>query len=361
MSVLWIVRILTVVSFALPFILSLLLTPLAIRIAPLIGAMDVPKDDRRMHKEAVPRFGGFAIFLSATAALLLIRFWLFNKLPESYQQDEPVTHLMGVAAGGALIYLVGLYDDLKDMKAGVKFACQFVAASIAFVFGIRIPAISVLGLDFADGSAGSIALSYAVTVLWIVLITNTINLIDGLDGLAGGVAAISSLSIAYAAYIHGQYVVALAMVAVAGATAGFIPYNFYPAKIFMGDSGALFLGFTIASVSVIGPAKGATIVAIIVPVLVLGLPLFDVLFAIFRRVRKGRPIFSADKSHLHHQLAYMGMGQRRAVLMIYGVSSVMGIAAVVFSRQLYIESLSLFCVALLFVVILVWDWNRNEQ
>jgi UDP-GlcNAc:undecaprenyl-phosphate GlcNAc-1-phosphate transferase len=331
------------------------------KLAVLFGAIDVPKDDRRMHKTAIPRFGGFAIFLGAAITILLIRFVLFYKLPDVFQRDEPVEKLAGVLIGGALIYLVGVYDDIKDMNAIVKFICQIACASVAFLFGIRIPAINVLGLNFADDSVSGIVLSYVVTILWIVIITNTINLIDGLDGLAGGVAAISSLSIAYAAYIHGQYVVTLAMVAVAGAAVGFLPFNFYPAKIFMGDSGALFLGFMLATISVIGPAKGATIVAIIVPVLVLGMPLFDIIFAVFRRVSKGRPIFGADKGHFHHQLAYMGMGQRRAVLTTYGISAVMGLAAIVFSRQLYIESISLFFVALLFIVILVWDWNNNEK
>jgi UDP-GlcNAc:undecaprenyl-phosphate GlcNAc-1-phosphate transferase len=361
MSNLWIIRILVIVCAGVAFLISLGATPISMKLANLVGAIDVPKDDRRMHKTATPRFGGFAIFLGASITILLIRFVLFYKLPDFFQQDEPIEKLGGVLIGGVLIYLVGAYDDIKGMKAVVKFICQIVCAFVAFVFGIRIPAISVLGLDFADNSVSGLALSCVVTIIWIVLITNTINLIDGLDGLAGGVAAISSLAIAYAAYIHGQYVVALSMVALAGAAVGFLPFNFYPAKIFMGDSGALLLGFMLATISVIGPAKGATIVATIVPVLVLGVPLFDVIFAIFRRVSKGRPIFSADKGHFHHQLAYMGMGQRRAVLITYGISAVMGLAAILLSRQLYIESISLFFVALLFIVVLVWDWNTNEK
>ncbi|MDR3072768.1 MAG: undecaprenyl/decaprenyl-phosphate alpha-N-acetylglucosaminyl 1-phosphate transferase [Clostridiales Family XIII bacterium] len=361
MTALWTVRILTGACFFIPLILSVLLTPLAIRIAPLIGAIDEPKDDRRMHTKAIPVFGGFAIFLSGTITLLLILLVLFKTLPSEFQLDEPVGNLVGIIIGGAIIFLVGVYDDIKDMHPLAKLFCQIVSASIAFLFGIRMPAIEMLGLNFEDSSLGGMLFSYMATVIWIVAITNMINLIDGMDGLAAGVATISSIAIAYAAYIHGQYVVALAMVAVGGAASGFIPFNFFPAKIFMGDAGALYLGFTIGTISVIGPAKGATIVAIIVPVLVLGLPLFDVLFAIFRRLRSGRSILSADKGHLHHQLAYMGMGQRRSVLMIYGISAVMGIAAIVFSREFYLESFALFCVALLFVVILIWDWGTHEK
>jgi UDP-GlcNAc:undecaprenyl-phosphate GlcNAc-1-phosphate transferase len=182
-----------------------------------------------------------------------------------------------------------------------------------------------------------------------------------MDGLAAGVTSIASLALGYSAYLHGQYAVTFAMVVIAGAALGFLPFNFFPAKVFMGDGGALFIGFVLASVSVIGPAKGPALVATIVPVLVLGLPIFDVLFAIVRRKAKGRSIFSADKGHLHHQLSFMGMGQRRSVLMLYGISAVMGIAAIMLSRRLYLESVFLFFTAVLFIVILIWGWNRKEQ
>jgi UDP-GlcNAc:undecaprenyl-phosphate GlcNAc-1-phosphate transferase len=202
--------------------------------------------------------------------------------------------------------------------------------------------------------------SFIVTVLWIAFITNTINLIDGLDGLAAGVTALAALSIGYAAFLEGQVLVTLCMVVCAGAALGFLPYNFYPARIFMGDSGALYLGFMLASISVIGPAKSATMVATIVPVLVLGVPIFDVLFAIMRRLIRRKSIFSADRGHLHHQLSNIGMGQRRAVLMLYGISAIMGISAIILSRRLYTEALFLFCTALLFIVLLIWEWNTKD-
>lgn len=207
------------------------------------------------------------------------------------------------------------------------------------------------------------AVCFIVTILWIVGITNTINLIDGLDGLAAGIAAVSSLSIAYVAYIHGdQYgmmIVCLAMVALAGSCIGFLPFNFYPAKIFMGDGGSLFLGFMIATLSVVGPLKRSTIIAVVVPVLVLGIPIFDTFFAILRRVVNRRPIMEADKGHLHHRLMALGYGQRRAVLMLYGISAIMGMAAVLVSRELYKDSLVLVGIAAIYLYVFLTDPNHK--
>jgi UDP-GlcNAc:undecaprenyl-phosphate GlcNAc-1-phosphate transferase len=356
-----IIKLTVLLCIAVPFVLSALLSPVAIRLSKRIGAIDVPRDNRRMHTEPVPRFGGMSIFIAAIVAFTLIRMVFDMMIPVSERDGEPTDKIFAIIVGGVLIYIVGVIDDLKGMKPVIKFACQILCASAVFFLGIRIPGISLLGLSFAGNMTGDLIFSFIVTVAWIVVITNTINLIDGLDGLAAGVAAIASLSIGYAAYIHGHYTVTLCMVALAGAAGGFLPFNFFPARIFMGDSGSLFLGFMLATTSIISPAKGATVVATVVPVLVLGVPIFDVFFAVLRRISKGRPIFSADKGHLHHQLAYIGMGQRRAVLMLYGISSVMGIAAIVFSRDLYVESIFLFCIALLFIVVLIWDWNKEDS
>ena len=267
-------------AFAMAFVVAFIMTPVAKWIAPKIGAMDVPKDNRRMHTKAMPRFGGMAIYLGAMSSIL---FFLRGN-----------EHLMAVVIGGTLIYAMGVVDDLTDLDARIKFAFQTF-----------------------------------VTILWIVGITNTINLIDGLDGLAAGVAAIAALSIAYVAYIHGDrygmMIVCIGMMALAGGALGFLPYNFYPAKLFMGDSGSLFLGFMIAIFSVISPLKRSTLLAVIVPVLVLGIPIFDTMLAIVRRLLSGKPIMSPDKEHLHHHLMRLGYGQRRAVLMIYGICAIMGI------------------------------------
>lgn len=354
-------RLTVLLCAVIPLAIAFLLTPVSMRVARKIGAIDIPKDKRRMHSEPIPRFGGLAIFFGVMIGILLVRLVFINWVPAVNRTEDPFNLLIGVIIGGALIYIVGVIDDLKGMNAIVKFVAQIGCASVVFLYGVRVDSIGILGLDFAGDTPGQYILNYVVTVAWIVLITNTINLIDGLDGLASGVTIISSLAIGYAAYIHGDYAVTLPMVAIAGAALGFLPFNFYPARIFMGDSGALFLGFSLACVSIISPAKGVTMISTIVPFLVLGVPIFDFLFAIARRILKKQSIFDADKGHLHHRLIYMGMGQRRSVLMLYGISSVMGVAAILLSKKIYLEAAFLFCIALLFIILLVWEWNRNRR
>jgi UDP-GlcNAc:undecaprenyl-phosphate GlcNAc-1-phosphate transferase len=340
------------ISFLTALILACALTPAAIRIAPKIGAIDTPKDERRMHAKPMPRFGGMGIFIGVMAALLVSAFFLLPALPAQFQDDR-ITKLPGLIIGGALIYAVGVADDLWGLPAKLKFLFQIVCACVVCLFDIRITFFT----NWTGGPTyiGSIA-GFLITVVWIVGITNTINLIDGLDGLAAGVAAIASLSIAYTAFIsESMYTATVIMIAVAGGAIGFLPFNFHPARIFMGDGGALFLGFMLASISIVGPVKRATVIAVIVPALVLGLPIFDTVFAILRRLLGGRPIMEADKGHLHHRLIAAGMGQKRSVLTLYGISGIMGVTAVVFSRDLFAEAVLLFLIAVLFLYIFLSD------
>ena len=331
------------VTFLLAFVVSLAMTPVAIKIAPKIGAMDVPKDSRRMHTKAMPRFGGLAIFcgtMISTAVFLA----------------ELDPRIKGIMLGGVLIYILGIVDDLKNLPAKVKFLGQTIIAVIMYTYGIRIEFITNF---FGSGrSELGTVLCFIITILWIVGITNTVNLIDGLDGLAAGTSAIASLCIAYVAYIHGMYLAAGAMLALAGGALGFLPFNFYPAKIFMGDGGSLFLGFMLSTMSILGPVKSATMIAVIIPVLVLGVPIFDTAFAIFRRMVNKRPIMEADKGHLHHRLMKLGYGQRRATLMLYGVSGIMGVAAVTLSRDLFVETAGLFAIAFMLIYIFLTDANH---
>lgn len=335
-------------SFALAFVVTFLMTPVAKWIAPKIGAMDVPKDNRRMHTKAMPRFGGLAIYLGAMSS---IAFFLRGN-----------EHFIAVMIGGTLIYAMGVVDDLTDLDARIKFAYQTFVAVLMYYMGLRIEFITNYFGGGGHWQFGTV-LCFIVTVLWIVGITNTINLIDGLDGLAAGVAAIAALSIAYVAYIHGDrygmMVVCVGMMAIAGSSLGFLPFNFYPAKLFMGDSGSLFLGFMIAIFAVISPLKRSTLLAVIVPVLVLGIPIFDTMLAIVRRLLSGKPIMSPDKEHLHHHLMRLGYGQRRAVLMIYGICAIMGMAAVIMSRDLYLESLVLILTAFLYIYVFLTDQNHK--
>ena len=326
------------------FVVAAAVTPAAIKIAPKIGAMDIPKDERRMHKKPMPRFGGIAIYLGIMAALAVFAL-----------KDKGITSVM---TGCTLIYMLGLIDDLKDLKPLVKLCGQIVCATVVYIMGVRIEFITNY---FGPGNMafGDVA-CFIITVLWLIAITNAVNLIDGLDGLAAGIAAISALCIGYVAYIHGQYVPTLAMMAIAGAALGFLPYNFNPAKIFMGDSGSELLGFSIAAVSILGTVKSATIVVVIIPALVLGLPIFDTVMAIFRRLAKHQSIGTADKDHLHHRIMKAGFGQKRAVMILYCISGIMGIVAVLYSRGLTVEYLGLTAVAIMLIYVLLSDTgNRN--
>ncbi len=327
------------ITFSVAIMVSFFATPFAIEIAPKIGAMDEPKDARRMHTKAMPRFGGLAIFAGSALAMML------------FLEFDP--RIPKIVLGGTLMYLLGIYDDLRGVNAKVKFIGQFLIALLMYAFNIRITFLT----NFIGGGNSDLgtALCFIITIVWIVGITNTINLIDGLDGLAAGTVAIASLCIAYVGYIHGTYLVCAAMLAIAGGSLGFLPYNFYPSKIFMGDGGSLYLGFMLATTSVLGTVKGATLVAVIIPVLVLGVPIFDTAFAIFRRLVNNQPIMEADKGHLHHRLMNLGYGQRRATLTLYGISAIMGVAAVLFSRDLYVETAGLTAITFMYIYVFLTD------
>lgn len=360
------------IIYIIAFLITLALVPASIKLAHKIGAIDIPKDNRRVHTKPIPRIGGVAIFSAITvSAIIASAMGLFvpgaidrvNGLADitwdlDFIMGGKLNPMLGVVFGGAIIFVVGFIDDLKNMKPIVKLIGQIVAASFVYAIGVRIEFLSVM---FGHGRTDlSEIICYLVTVIWIVAITNTINLIDGLDGLAAGVVAIASLCIAYVAYIFGYYLGVFPMIAIAGGSLGFLPYNFYPAKTFMGDCGSQYLGFMLASFSILGTVKSATVVAVLIPSLALFLPIIDTLLAIVRRWINGKPIMQADKGHLHHRLLRSGMGQRRTVLCLYGVCGIMGVAAVLLSRELYVETLGLIAVALLFGYVVLTDVNKTK-
>lgn len=330
-------------TFILAFLIAMAFSPIAIKVAYKIGAIDVPKDGRRMHTHAMPRFGGLAIFMGTMCSMMA--FLTYDR------------QIVGVMIGGTLMYILGVIDDLKNLPAKVKFVGQIAIACLMYAWGLKIDFLTNFfgegNLVFADGPV-----AIFLTVIWIVGITNTVNLIDGLDGLAAGTSAISALCLAYVAYIFGQYLPAAAFLALAGGILGFLPFNFYPAKIFMGDGGSLFLGFMLSALSIVGLTKGAAVIAFSVPIFVLGLPIFDTAFAIFRRLMNHRPIMEADRGHLHHRLMNLGYGQRRATLMLYGLSAIVGISAVMFSRNLNVEGTGLVAIALMQIYIFLTDPNH---
>jgi len=285
-------------------------TPLIRRLAFLIGAIDEP-NGRKVHTTPIPRLGGVGIFLGFAAAMLLTQ-------PLGRQG-------VGLLIGCTIIVIAGIIDDTRELSPRVKLAAQIAAAIIVTFFGIRVEAISQPFGGVLDLGRWAIP----VTVLWIIGVTNAINLIDGLDGLAAGTAIIAAITMAVVAGLEGRMLIAGYALILAAAVLGFLPYNFSPAKIFMGDSGSMFLGFTLATLAIQGLTKGTTFISIVIPVVILGIPIFDTLFAIVRRYKNHRPIFEADKGHLHHRLLKMGLTQRQTVLSIYAIDIFLGLSAIV--------------------------------
>lgn len=300
-----------IASFIVSAVISYFATPLVIKLAYKIGAIDVPKDNRRVHKKPIPRLGGLAIAISFFITVCL--FVTVNK------------DLLFLFLSLSIIIVMGIVDDVKGLGAKLKFGIQIIAATIVAVFAFRI---TFIANPFAP--MHYIFLSYIsipITVFWIVGITNTVNLIDGLDGLAAGVSAISSTTLALILFKNGDYYSTIILVALIGAILGFLPFNFNPAKIFMGDTGSLFLGFTLSVISMNATIKSAATLAVFVPIITLGIPIFDTTFAIIRRAKNKQPIMQADKGHLHHRLLNKGLSQKQTVLMLYMMSVILGLSA----------------------------------
>ena len=303
-------------AFLIALFVALIVTPAVIVLAAKTGAMDAP-DARKVHKGPMPRIGGLAIYCGFMAAILAM-------LNFAELTQEVANGVIGLLLGGTLIVIIGLIDDYKNLPAKVKLLGQIMAACVVVYFDVRIDVIT-------DPFGDYLYLEYLAapaTVFWIVGLTNTVNLIDGLDGLAAGVSTIASITIMLVALQEDVMIVALFTAALAGAALGFLRYNFNPAKIFMGDTGSMFLGFILAGISVIGAVKCTATIALIVPILALGLPIMDTTFAIIRRYRGGVPIFKPDKGHLHHRLLDLGFSQRQAVLLMYVISALLGLSAV---------------------------------
>lgn len=289
-------------------------TPAVRVFAYKIGAIDVPKDSRRMHKKPIPRLGGLAIFTGFICSTL------------AFCQYSPT--LVAIWFGGMVIVCAGILDDVIGLHPLVKLAIQVLVALIAVSQGLTINFISFIGNMYPLGN-----FSIPITVLWIVGLTNAINLIDGLDGLSCGVSAICSLSLFLVTLIMADTTSALITAVLAGACLGFLPFNSNPAKIFMGDTGALFLGYTLSVLSVQGLFKFHTVVSFMIPLSIFGLPLFDTAFAFIRRILRGKNPFSADRGHIHHKLIDMGFNQKQSVYILYSICGILGISAIMFTNE----------------------------
>ncbi|MCI9330967.1 MAG: undecaprenyl/decaprenyl-phosphate alpha-N-acetylglucosaminyl 1-phosphate transferase [Oscillibacter sp.] len=298
-------------------VISFLMTPVVKTFAYKIGAVDVPKDARRMHKVPIPRLGGLAIFIGFMVSVLILGDVRGNGQMQS------------ILLGSVIIVVLGVVDDIMALPALLKFVVQIAAALIPALNGVVIQAFSNPNI-FSDSLYWVLGpLSVPFTVLWIVAITNAVNLIDGLDGLANGVSAISATTMLVIALLASEAEVAVVMAALVGACVGFMPYNLNPAKMFMGDTGATFLGFILATMSIQGLFKFYAVISFAVPFLILGLPIFDTTFAFIRRIAHGQSPMHADRGHIHHRLIDMGLSQKQAVATLYVISAMLGLSAVV--------------------------------
>lgn len=321
------------IAFFICLVVALAITPYVKKLAFKLNAVDKP-NNRKVHQKIMPRLGGLAIVIS-----FFVGFILFNP-------DSP--YFWPIFAGALVITITGILDDIYELSAKIKLLSQIIAASIAVIGGVQI---GVVNLPF-DQTIEFDFWSIPVTIIWIVGVTNAINLIDGLDGLAAGVSSIALITISGLAITLGDTFAAFIGFMLLGSTIGFLFYNFYPAKIFMGDTGALFLGYMIGVVSVLG-FKNATLFTLIIPIVILGVPLLDTTLAIVRRFLHKQPLHKPDKHHLHHCLINFGFSHRQAVIMIYLLSSLFSLAAIIFTKSTMWGSVITLIAMILLIEILI--------
>ena len=327
-----------IAAFAIAAVMSYFFTPPVKNFAHKVGAIDVPKDARRMHKKPIPRLGGLAIYGGFLCSILI-----FGQLDET---------MLCVLLGAAIIVALGIFDDVLALGAKLKFVVQIVAAAIPVCIGnLQIGLFTNLN-PLSDTPFVHLGiLAVPATIIWIVGITNAVNLIDGLDGLAVGVSSIAAITMLAVALLTGNMPIAITMAALAGACIGFMPYNLNPAKIFMGDTGSTFLGYMLATVSIMGLFKFYAVISFAVPFMILGLPIFDTANAIIRRVAAGRSPMSPDRGHVHHKLIDMGFNQKQAVAILYAISATLGLTAVVLTSSGEVKAIVLLLAVLAAILV----------
>lgn len=335
--------VLAVISVA----ISAILTPFVKKFAIKMKVIDIPKDNRRIHKKPIPLLGGLAIYFSFILTLIL--------KSGSLSRSE-----IGIIIGATIIVIGGFLDDKFDIRPWHKLLIQMASALSLVIYGIRIQLITN-PISSSELYVSIGILSIPLTIVWVVGITNALNLIDGLDGLAAGVAFISAVTIFIIALLNNRSEAAVLTVILSGAILGFLPYNFNPATIFMGDTGAQLLGFLLAAISIEGAIKSAAAFAIAVPILALGIPIYDILFAMIRRKLNGRPIMQADRGHLHHRLLDMGLTQRQAVIIMYLISAVLGSFAIIAMQVSTQRSYFLLAMVMVVLVIVAWKFGFFEH
>lgn len=324
-------------------LISFATTPAVRVLAHKLKAIDIPIDNRRMHKKPIPRLGGLAIYLGFVLTTLIFCSTL-------------TPTITAILIGGTLIVLLGMMDDIFRLKASVKFIFQIGVAFIAVWQDIMVERIYIAGNEIEFG-----AWAIPITVIWIVGLTNAINLIDGLDGLSCGVSAISAASLLLVSILMGDnHAATLLMAILVGSCVGFLPFNLNPAKIFMGDTGALFLGYTLSVISIEGVLKMHTLVSFIIPILIFAFPIFDTAFAFIRRILHGKSPFSPDRGHLHHRLIDMGLNQKQTVAILYAVCAILGLSAIMFTSE-RIEKAAILIVLAIALLIINFRLLKNPK
>ncbi len=318
------------IAFLLAFITAFVITPYTIRLAKKVGAVDIP-NDRRVNKKPMPRLGGLAVIAGFLVSVIYLVISASIEGKINLLEDGLNVKLLGVLGGMLVLGIVCYIDDVKDIKPLAKLAGQVIAAVIVASSGVLIDNFTI---PFKENSfVLNEVFSFILTVGWIIGITNAINLIDGLDGLSSGITLISCLSLVVVFALNESPLIAIILItALAGAIVGFLPYNFNPAKTFIGDVGSNFMGFALAIISILGVAKTYTAIVLIAPIIILALPIFDTIWAIIRRIIKSKSIkgvFKADRGHLHHRLMAKGYTQKQSVLILYGATATLGMTAII--------------------------------
>ena len=309
--------ILYIAAFACAFGVCLLTTPFAKRMSIKLGAIDYPKK-RGLHKEPIPRMGGLAIVLGFVVTMLVL-------MP--FVDEIHTVQFAGFLGGAMIIVVLGMIDDVYTLGSKIKFAVQILAALAVVLTGTRIDMVAWPMATYLEG------FSVPFTMFWIIGVTNAVNLIDGVDGLAAGVTSICATSLMVLCILTGTPLAVALMAALAGSCLGFLPRNFNPAEIIMGDTGATFLGYVLAVSSILGVFKSYALLAVLIAVLCLALPIFDTAFAMLRRFINRKPLMSADRGHLHHRLIDRGYNQKQTVWILYGISAVSGLAAILIALR----------------------------
>ena len=323
-------------------LISYTTTPAVQRFAHIVGAIDVPKDDRRMHDHPIPRMGGLAIFLGFALTTLLF--------------CEYTPTMLAMWFGGLIIVFVGILDDIYSINPLLKLLGQFLAALVATLQGMTIEFVQFFGNYVEFGY-----FAIPITLIWIVGLTNAINLIDGLDGLSCGVSTICSATLLTIMLFKGDYTSALITAVLVGSCLGFLPFNSHPAKIFMGDTGSMFLGYTLSLLSIQGMFKLDTAMSFLIPLSIFGLPLFDTAFAFIRRILHGQSPFTPDKGHIHHRLIRMGLSQKDSGYTLYAICGILGVAAFFLAYESYIKALAVILIGFSILVINLLLHNKKEN